>query len=501
MPLVRAAAQEWRRRKAKSELLPFCEALYGHTYKRAAHVMVFCEKLEALERGDIDRLAVSMPPRHSKTQTAKAFVAWCLGKHPDWQIIHATATQDLSTDMGSDIRDMVADEEYQGIFPGTTLREDSQASRRFRTNGGGIYLAVGTGTRIQGRGANLLLIDDPVGDPADADSEKLKRRLWHWYTTGAYSRLMPNARIVIIHTRWREDDLIGRVVSEHKHEGWEVLNFPAILDEGKPTESALWPNWFTLESLKRTKGVMSSRDWQALYMGRPTAEEGGILKRAWWKRWTIDVSRKHGAEPEMAFDEVKPPACDYVLISMDTAFSEESSADYSAVTVWGYFRSHGPADETKAPKVSDNIILLDAWHDRVDYPDLRAKALAFIKQYKPDTLLIEKKASGPSLIQELRRQRIAVVAYQPDRDKVARAYAVQSVLESGAVWVPDKKAWADMVVDECAAFPTGANDDLVDTVTQALLHFRQSGLMEISSDGREEPEPEKVRKETYSPYA
>ena len=286
--------------------------------------------------------------------------------------------------------------------------------------------------------------------------------------------------LVSHNTRWREDDLAGWLLKEHAHEEWETVDFPAIL----PNKTPLWPERFDLDALARIKRTLPSRDWSALYMQRPTADEGGILKRHWWQRWDRD----------------EPPPIEHVVLSLDTAFSEKESADYSAATVWGYFRSKDTEDETKAPKVYDNIILLDAWQDRVDFPDLRAKCKALIKKHDPDTVLIEKKASGQSLIQELRRQGIPVVAYTPDRDKQSRAYSVQSIFESDCVWAP-KKPFADLVIDQCAAFPTGAHDDLVDCTVQALIRFRQSGRLSLDTDPFDEPKPKEPRKRDFSYYA
>ena len=478
--MVRAAAWEWRRRQARKSLLAFCEAIYGPTYLRATHIKLYCERLESLEASPNGRLASSMPPRHSKTQTLKAYAAWCIGRNPGWQIIHASSTMQLATDLGREIRDMVASDEFQAIFPGVELKPDSQAAGRFHTNHGGMYLAVGTGTRIQGRGAHMLIIDDPIGDPRDADSDILKGRLWHWYSPGAYSRLMPGGRIVIYHTRWREDDLIGMVLKHHAHEQWDVVNYPAIMPSGR----ALWPEWWSLEALERIRSVTPAREWSALYQGEPTAQEGGILKRKWWQRWTDDDA----------------PECQHVVLSIDGAYSAKTSADFSAATIWGYFRKKVDGDIDRRP-AADSLILLNAWKGRVEYPDFRARVLELIREHQPDTILIEDKASGQSLIQELRRAGIAVVAYQPDRDKVARAYAASNMLESGCVWVPERP-WADMVIDECAAFPTGANDDLVDTVTQALLRFRQSGMLRLQSDDTwDVPPPAMPRKPGSSYYA
>jgi predicted phage terminase large subunit-like protein len=455
--------------------------MYGSEYKRAGHIKSFCAELEHVESTGRSRLASSMPPRHSKSWTLRAYVAWCIGRHPKWQIIYATSSDSLAMDAGREIRDMVASEEFRAIFPGVELRVDSQAASRFHTNHGGIFLAVGLGTRIQGRGVNLGIIDDPIGDPRDADSEAKKASLWQWYSPGFYSRLMPDGRVVVNHTRWREDDLIGRVLKEHAHQNWRVVNYPAILPNGE----ALWPEFWPLEVLLDIKETSSTRDWEAVYQGRPTADEGGILKRHWWQRWSRS----------------EPPPIEHVVLSLDTAFSEKDSADFSAATVWGYFRSKDTEDDTKAAKVYDNIILLDAWQGRVDFPDLRAQCKALIKKHEPDTVLIEKKASGQSLIQELRRQGIPVVAYTPDRDKVARAYSVQSIFESDCVWAPAGKSFADMVIDQCAAFPTGAHDDLVDCTVQALIRFRQSGRLSLDTDPFDEPAPKEPRKRDFSYYA
>lgn len=421
---------------------------------------------------------VTMPPRHGKTwTTSHLFPAWFIGRNPEQYVIATTYAQEFADDMGRAVRNIVADPLFAEVFPGCRLADDSASIRRFATKAGGSYFAVGAGGPITGRGADLLLIDDPIKDRESADSEALRRQLRDWYTAVAYTRLMPGGRIVLIQTRWREDDLAGWLLKEHAHEGWETVDFPAILPDG----SALWPERYDLDALARIKRAQPSRDWQALFMQRPVADEGGIIKRAWWKRWTKD----------------KPPTCDHVVLSLDTAFSEKDSADYSAATVWGWFRTGDSTDETKAPKEFDNVVLLDAWHDRVDYPDLRAKVKALIKRYEPDTVLIENKASGQSLIQELRRSGIPVVAYTPDRDKVARAYSVQGIFESGCVWAPEKP-FADPVIDECAAFPTGAHDDFVDCTTQALIRFRRAGMARLTTDPEDEDETPRKRWKGYA---
>ena len=449
-----------RARRRQESLIEFAKAVYPR-FETAPHLEILAETLEDVERGKIDRLIVTMPPRHGKTWLAShLFPAWFLGRHPDKYVIAATYAQDLADDIGRAVRNIVADPDYQDVFPGVGLASDSASVRRFATTAGGLYFGVGAGGPITGRGADLLLIDDPIKGREDADSEAMRRKLWDWYTSVAYTRLMPGGRIVLIQTRWRADDLAGRVQKDQAHEGWETVDFPAILPSGK----ALWEVRYPLDTLERIKGSIPSRDWSALYMQKPTADEGGILKRAWWQPWK----------------QANPPTIDHVLLSIDGAYSTRDSADYSAITVWGFFRKPvaGDADRERG---AHGLILLDAWRDRLEYPDFRSKVLAVIKDREPDTILIEDKASGQSLIQELRRAGIAVTAYKPDRDKVARAYSASNVLESGAVYVPDAP-FAQMVIDECAAFPTGAHDDLTDTVTQALLNFRQRGMLRLASD-------------------
>jgi predicted phage terminase large subunit-like protein len=471
-------SRRWQRKREK--FTEFCPAIYPK-FEIAPHLKLLSESLEAIERGDIDRLIVTMPPRHGKTWAAShLFPAWFLGRNPDKYVIAATYAQDYADDIGRSVRNIMADPNFTDIFPECRLSADSQSTRRFATQAGGQYFAVGAGGPITGRGADLLLIDDPIKGREDADSEAMQRHLRDWYTSVAYTRLMPKGRVVLIQTRWRASDLAGWVQTEHAHENWETVDFPAILPSGQP----LWGDRYPLETLERIRSTLPFRDWSALYMQQPTTEEGGILKRKWWQRWTDDDA----------------PECQHVVLSIDGAYSAKTSADFSAATIWGYFRKKVDGDIDRRP-AADSLILLNAWKGRVEYPDFRARVLELIREHQPDTILIEDKASGQSLIQELRRAGIAVVAYQPDRDKVARAYAASNMIESGCVWVPERP-WAGMVIDECAAFPTGANDDLVDTVTQALLRFRQSGMLRLQSDDTwDVPPPAMPRKPGSSYYA
>lgn len=443
-PIRRAALAHF----AAQRLLSYACAMWPG-YSPAAHHRAIAEKLEAIARGELKRLMICMPPRHGKSMLCSEFFpAWCLGRNPELHIIFATYAQELADDFGRKCRNWLKDSMYQAIFPETQIAADSAAACHFSVGERGEYYAIGVGSSATGRGADLLIIDDPLKGREEADSDTMRRRLRDWYTSVAYTRLMPGGAIVLIQTRWHPDDLAGWLIKEHAHENWDVLSLQAISDDGR----ALWPERYNLNALERIKKTLPNRDWSALYQQSPIIDGGNILKRKWWKPW-----------------DKKAPECMYILHSWDSAYSEASLKrnSYSARTSWGVFKT---ADDQYG------IILLNAWHAHAEYPDLKKEAVRAYKDDQPDCVLIEKKASGQSLIQDLRRSGLPVATYQPDRDKVARAYAVQAMLESGQVYAPHR-TWADEVIDECAQFPNGQHDDFVDTCTQAWLYIRNSGMM------------------------
>lgn len=431
-------------------------------YAPAPHHRAIAEKLEAVERGEIKRLMISMPPRHGKSMLCSEFFpAWYLGRNPEKQVIFATYSQDLAEDFGRRARNWLRDKSYRSIFPGVEIAADSSAASRFAVGERGAYFAVGVGASITGRGADVLLIDDPLKGREEADSETMRRRLKDWYTSVAYTRLMPGGAIVIVQTRWHPDDLSGWIIEEHAHESWDVLSLPAISPEG----AALWPGRYPIETLETIKATLPARDWSALYQQSPIVEGGNILKSHWWRKW----------------DSKHPPDCSYILQSWDTAFSEKDvkTNSFNALTTWGVFVS---------PDGNRALVMIDAWRGRVDYPTLRAEALKSYKKHQPDCVIVEKKSRGKSLIQDLRRYGIPVVEYQPDTDKVSRAYAVQAMLEAGQIYYPPRR-WAEEVINECALFPNCINNDYVDTCTQAWLRVRNAGLL-IPSPPAEPVEPD-----------
>lgn len=324
----------------------------------------------------------------------------------------------------------------------------------------------GVGSALAGRGADLLIIDDPHSEQDIlAGNYDVFEKAYQWYAFGARTRLMPGGRVAVVATRWSPDDLIGRLIKDSqlnpKSDQWEVVEFPAIL----PSGNALWPEFWPLEALEKTKASMPFHQWSAQYLQQPTSEESAILKREWWQEW----------------EKEDPPRCEYILISYDTAFEANQRADYSACTVWGVW--HNEYDNNNV-----HAILLNAWKDRLEFPELKVRVLDDYQEWNPDGIIVEKKASGASLIQELRRMGVPVQEFVPSKgqDKVARANAVTDLFASKRVWVP-KTRWAEEVVEECAGFPTLKNDDFVDSVTQAMLRLRRGGFIKSVRDEQEEP--------------
>ena len=452
-------------KKNKSEInndfLKFVKSVWPD-FVEGSHHKKIADQFNRLARGDINRLIINMPPRHTKSEFASFLLpAWMIGKNPKLKIIQTTHTAELAVRFGRKAKTLIDSEEYQKIFQ-TRLREDSQAAGRWETAQGGEYFAAGVGGAITGRGADLLIIDDPHSEQ-DAMNPEALERAYEWYTSGPRQRLQPGGKIVVVMTRWSVKDLTAQLIkssAEAKADKWELIEFPAIL----PTNQAVWPEYWKLSELESVKASLSVQKWNAQWMQNPTAEEGSIIKREWWRVW----------------DKPYIPALDHVIQSYDTAFLKKESADYSAITTWGVFR----LNEDSEP----NLILLDAYKERLEFPELKRKALEQYTYWNPETVIIEAKASGLPLTYELRKMGIPVVNFTPSKgnDKHARVNAVAPLFESGQIWAPDQK-FAEEVVEECAAFPYGDNDDLVDSMTQAVMRFRQGGFVDHPEDYRDEP--------------
>jgi predicted phage terminase large subunit-like protein len=456
------------RELCRTKFIPFVEKVWPG-FISGRHHRIMAEKFEAIANGTLKRLIICMPPRHTKSEFGSFHLpAWFLGQFPGKKVIQASHTAELSVGFGRKVRNLVDTDQYKDIFPELELRSDSKAAGRWDTSNGGSYFAIGIGGAVTGKGADLLIIDDPhdeqegqSGDPAVFD------HAYEWYTSGPRQRLQPGGAIVIIATRWSKRDLIGQVLkASSMRQGvdeWEVIEFPAIMPSGNP----LWPEFWPIEELEAIKAEIPIHKWEAQYQQNPVSEGAALVKREWWKLW----------------EQKEPPPCQYLIQSWDTAFLKTQRADYSACTTWGVF--YHPDDNGN---MQANIILLDAHREKMEFPTLKKRALEMYNYWQPDNVLIEAKAAGTPLIFELRAMGIAVTDFTPSRgnDKIARVNAVADMFSSGRIWIPQTR-FAEEVVEEFASFPSGEHDDYVDSSTQALMRFRRGGFVSLQSDAMDEP--------------
>jgi len=449
--------------KAKDDFLSFVKFVWPEFIEGAHHRHV-AKKFNELAEGKITRLIINMPPRHTKSEFASFLLpAWMVGRHPKLKIIQATHPGERAIRFGRKAKTLIDSPEYRKIFE-TALREDSQAAGRWETAQGGEYFAAGVGGAITGRGADLLIIDDPHSEQ-DALSATAMESAYEWYTSGPRQRLQPGAKIVLVMTRWSKKDLTGMLLSKQKEakaDQWHVVEFPAILDHGTHQEP-VWPEYWNKEELEKVKATLPVGKWNAQWMQNPTSEEGAIIKREWWRKWDKDTI----------------PPLQHVIQSYDTAFMKKETADFSAITTWGIFY---PDQDSGA-----NLILLDAIKGRFEFPELRRKALEQYKYWNPETVIVEAKASGLPLTYELRQMDIPVISFTPSKgnDKHVRVNTCAPLFESGMIWAPNQN-FAEEVIEECAAFPHGDHDDLVDATTMAVMRFRQGGLIKHPEDYVEE---------------
>ena len=406
---------------AREDFLQYTKAVWAD-FIEGRHHKIMAEKFNRVARGELKRLIINMPPRHTKSEFASYLLpSWLMGRNPKLKIIQATHTGELAVRFGRKARNLMNHADYKRVFPDVKIRSDSSAAGRWETDKGGEYFAAGVGGAITGRGADLMIIDDPHSEQ-DAMSPAALDNAYEWYTSGPRQRLQPGGSIVIVMTRWSEIDLTGKLLKQ------------------------------------QARDVLADK-WQQ----NPTSETTAILKRNWWKKW----------------EKKELPNLTYVMQSYDTAFGKQETADYSAITTWGVFypEEGGPA----------NIIMCDARRGRWEFPELKRIAKEEYEYWDPECVIIEAKASGTPLTQELRTMGIPVQNYSPSRgnDKFSRVNSVAPLMESGLVWAPDTR-WAEDVIEECAAFPVGENDDFVDTVTQALRRFREGGFITTPEDYNDE---------------
>jgi predicted phage terminase large subunit-like protein len=462
--------------RSKESFLYFVTQMWP-IFISGSHHKIMADAFERVANGELKRLIINMPPRHTKSEFASFLLpAWFLGKFPHKKIIQTAHTAELATGFGRKVRNLVSSEQYQKVFS-TKLSSDSKAAGRWNTHMGGDYFAIGVGGAVTGKGADLLIIDDPHSEQeAKQANPAVFDGVYEWFTSGPRQRLQPGGAIIIVMTRWSKRDLTGQILKNSDKDGvdqWEVIDFPAIMPNGNP----LWPGFWSKTALEALKAELPVSKWEAQYQQNPTSEEGAIIKREHWMVW----DKKH------------PPDCEYIIQSWDTAFEKNNRADYSACTTWGVFQHPNKNGDLKA-----NIILLDAFKERMEFPDLKRKALEVYREYEPDTLIVEKRAAGAPLIYEMRKMGIPVAEYTPGKgnDKISRVNAISALFESGMVWCPETR-WAEEVMDELASFPNGDHDDLVDSSSQALMRFRLGGFISIDSDEEDEPFYQRRKVEYY----
>jgi predicted phage terminase large subunit-like protein len=468
--LVRELKRRRERENSQTDFLAFVQSVWPDFIYGRHHARIAAE-FERVARGECKRLIINLGPRHTKSEFGSYLLpAWFLGRFPNKKVIQCSHTADLAVGFGRKVRNLVDSPAYQEVFPNVGLRSDSKAAGRWNTSAGGDYFAIGVGGAVTGKGADLLIIDDPHSEQEAAiaaSNPEIYDKVYEWYTSGPRQRLQPGGAIIIIQTRWSKRDLTGQVLEaamQRGNEAWRVVEFPAILPSGKP----LWPEFWSLEELEATRDAIDISKWQAQYQQNPTSEEGAIVKREWWQKWTKE----------------DPPPTDFILMTWDTAFEKSQRADYSACTVWGVFYQDNDNGVMQA-----NIIMLDAKRGRYEFPELKQVVLDDYNYWQPDSIIVEKKASGAPLIYELRAMGIPVMEFTPTRgnDKISRLNAVADLFHSGRVWAPNTR-FADEVIEEVASFPAGQHDDYVDTVSMAMARFRKGGFISTNLD---EPEPER----------
>jgi predicted phage terminase large subunit-like protein len=473
-------AERTSARACYEDLIEFCKKMQPD-YKVGAHHRKLANLLMQIESGEEDRICVNIPPRHGKSQLVSIyFPAWFLGRNPNKKVLMVSHTTDLAVDFGRKVRNLIDQPAYKQIFPTVTLAQDNKSAGRWNTNMGGEYFACGVGSALAGRGADLLLVDDPHNEQDIINGNfDVFEKAYEWFTYGARTRLMPGGRVAIIQTRWHQDDLTGKVVRDmvqnDQADQYEVIEFPAIFNENTAQEKPLWPEFYDLPALHRTKASMPVFQWNAQYQQNPTSEEASVVKRDWWQIWKAE----------------SPPPCEYIIMSLDAAAETHNRADFTALTTWGVFIN----ERTGAY----NIILLNSIKKRLEFPELKDLAFREYEEWTPDAFIVEKKSAGTALYQELRRTGMSVQEYTPHRgsgDKLARLNSVADIVRSELCWVPETR-WAEEVVEEIAGFPFMSHDDLVDSTVMALMRFRNGGFVRLPSDEPEDIKWFKAKRRAY----
>ena len=441
----------------RENLMGFCE-VYDKNYTANWHHEVLARALEKVENGETKRLIIEMPPRHGKSQLASIyFPAWYLGRNPEREIITCSYSAELARDFGGKTRDTIGDSQYQAIFP-TRLKADSKSKDKWNTEKGGSYTSVGIGGPITGRGANLLIIDDPIKNREEAESLTIREKIWDWYTSTAYTRLEKGAAVVVIMTRWHLDDLVGRLMDRQEKGGetWEVVRFPAIADEQEEKREVgepLWKDKYDVDSLDQIKNTIGIYDWYALYQQLPIATETQEFKKEWF-RYFDDVDL-YGKEPDGTV--VSGGKNLYYYITVDLAISQKEQADNTSIMVLG------------KEKTSPDIYIVDEYTGHLDPLQVIEYLFSLKEKYKHRLVRvgIESVAYQKSLeyfIREEQRKRetyFDIVELKAASKKETRIRGLKAMYKAGVIW--HRKDQRELE-NELLMFPKGRHDDRIDSL-------------------------------------
>jgi predicted phage terminase large subunit-like protein len=426
--------------KARESLIAYCLLSY-RDFRPNWHHRKLAHELEMVEKGETDRLIVMMPPRHGKSEISSVrFPAWFMGRNPQQNIIACSYSAELAETFGRKVRDLASAKLFNNVFCSGGVRKNVRSASRWELEKGGRYVAAGAGGSITGQGGHLILIDDPVKNSEQASSPLFREKLWEWYQSTLFTRLEKAGRIVLVQTRWHEDDLAGRLLTKYPNE-WRTVKFPAIAEEDEECRQKYDPLWewkYGREELLRIKESVGTRVWNALYQQDPAPDSGSILKREWWQYY-----------------RVLPAQIDYWFQSWDMSFKATENSDFVVGQVW-------------AVKGAQRF-LVDMVRERLDFTQtIRSLKNITAKYPQAHAKYIEDKANGSAVLSALKQEISGLIAVEPKGSKTARAYSIQPLLEAGNVFLPETKSFTADLVEESAAFPFGRNDDAVDALTQAL---------------------------------
>lgn len=515
--LTAKLAELKRRDECRLDFMQFVRTMWPD-FHGGRHFDVLADAFHRIDKGEPVRLIVNIAPRRGKSKfVSTLFPSWYLGKHPEKALIQVSNITTLAEKFGGDVRDLMLRPEYQSIFA-TKLRKDNKSRGQWRTTQQGEYYAAGVGAKIMGRGADVLIIDDPHSEQSITTSgevDTLPNRSsfeshYNWFTS-ILPRVEKGGSILIVMQRLAPYDLTGRLIEAMQTgqtaDKWEIISIPALEKEttsegkeiighdGQPVWRSTWDFWST-ESQLKLKASMPPWKWSAQFMQDPAHDHNSAIKRSYWKHWGL---RSDGTLDDDLHRH--PPVCDFIIQSWDMAATANTRSNYSACTTWGVFRVRD--DEQGKPVY--NIILINALRGKWEYPELKKIVIEQYKRYQPNTCIVEKTSVGQAIIPDLTRAGIPIRPYTPTGnqwglrgDKESRVQAVSDYFHCGFVWVP-VLPWVQDVIEEFAMFGTpGANDDYVDSTTQALLRFREGGFIKLPTDKvYEEDESETVAIEYY----